>query len=147
MGDADAYLSKFATNGSFQSVMTIGSGLYDSGKGVSVDGSGNIYMCGAFSGTVDLDPTAGSDIHTSTGGSDFYLVKLASGSTFNWAVTWGGPYADDTNHVSANSSGDAYVLGQFETTIDFKPGDGIVECTSNGWMDVYLSKFPPEGEW
>jgi hypothetical protein len=34
-----------------------------------------------------------------------------------------------------------YVTGMFRGTVDFCPGTGIVEETSNGWSDVFLSKF------
>ena len=40
---------------------------------VAVDGSGNVYTQGVFSGTVDFDPGAGVFYMTSAGGSDAFL--------------------------------------------------------------------------
>jgi hypothetical protein len=39
------------------------------------------------------------------------------------------------------------VTGNFYGTVDFDPGWGIDNHTSNGDDDVFLSKFPPDGNW
>jgi hypothetical protein len=59
-----------------------------------------------------------------------------------WARTWGSNYG---NAVTGDSSGNAYVTGAFQGTVDFDPGSGVDEHTSNGAMDIYLSKFDPNG--
>jgi hypothetical protein len=41
-----------------------------------MDSSGNSYVTGYFSGTVDFDPGSGVDSHTSNGGYDVFLSKF-----------------------------------------------------------------------
>ncbi|NIN00104.1 MAG: hypothetical protein GTO24_19135 [candidate division Zixibacteria bacterium] len=46
---------------------TMGGAGFDGGFSATVDSSGNVYVTGYFSGTVDFDPGAGTDNHTSAG--------------------------------------------------------------------------------
>ena len=48
---------------------------------IGQDAEGNAYLGGTFEGTVDLDPTAGIDQHTSNGELDIFVTRLnANGS-------------------------------------------------------------------
>ena len=114
-----------------------------------MDGSGNAYVTGRFSETVDFDPGSGVDNHTSNGQDDVFLSKLDSSGDFVWARTWGGNNwvmaIDSGNGVAVDSSGSVYVTGQFWNTVDFDPGSGIDNHTSNGWPSDFLSKFDSSG--
>ena len=124
-----------------------GSDDWDEGRGVGVDGSGNVYVTGWFWGTVDFDPGSGVDNHTSNGEHDVFLNKFDSSGAFNWARTWGGSEWDDGHGVAVEGSGNVYVTGYFQWTVDFDTGSGVDSHTSNGNGDVFLSKFPPDGNW
>jgi len=63
-----------------------------------------------------------------------------------WARTWGGVDDDIGFGVAIDGSGNAYVTGQFMDTVDFDPGPGVDEHTSNGHNDIFLSKFDSNGE-
>jgi hypothetical protein len=148
-GYADVYLSKFDSNGKFLWARAWG-GLYDDlGISVAIDGSGNVYVTGFFGGTVDFDPGAVVDNHTSNGGNDVFLSIFDPNVNFIWARTWGGPVAgvpaDCGNSVAIDGSGNAYVAGAFAGTVDFDPGAGVDNHTSNGDDDIFLSKFDPNG--
>ena len=67
--------------------------LHDNTWGITLDGSNNIYMCGHFQGTIDLDPGPGVDSHSTSGDSDCYVVKLTSDGDYIWGNSWGGPEA------------------------------------------------------
>lgn len=81
-GSSDAFLLKLNTSGSFQWVRTIGSTGTDRGTNVDVGEYAFPYMCGTFDGSVDFaPPTSASDVHTSNGSWDGFLVKyLLDGS-------------------------------------------------------------------
>jgi hypothetical protein len=110
-----------------------------------VDGSGNAYVTGAFDGMVDFDPGSGADNHTSNGLNDIFLSKFDSSGNFDWARTWGASDDDQGSAVALDESGDEYVTGMFNGTVDFNPGSGVDSHTSNSWYDAFLSKFDSSG--
>jgi hypothetical protein len=52
---------------------------------------------------------------------------------------------DEGRGVARDGWGSVCVTGFFEQTLDFDPGAEIDEHGSNGWADVFLSKFDSEG--
>ena len=47
--------------------------------------------------------------------------------------------------VKPDGFGNIYLPGNFSDTVDFDPGPGVVELTSNGGQDVFISKFDSDG--
>ena len=142
-GGADAFLSKFDSNGNFIWAKTWGGGSdYDHGIGVATDSSGNIYVTGMFGETVDFDPGPGEDWHTAVSGVDAFLSKFDSSGAFLWAKTWGGNNSDIGYGVATDGSDNIYVVGVFSGTVDFDPGPGEDWHTDG---DAFLSKFDSSG--
>jgi hypothetical protein len=147
-GYEDIFLSKFDSFGEFQWARTWGGINYDRGCGVAVDGSGKVYVTGSFLGTVDFDPGAGIDEHTSTdGGSNIFVSGFDSSGEFQWARTWGEPGAGEGWGVAVDGSGNVCVTGLFIATVDFDPGSGTDYHSAIGvsFPDVFLSKFDSFG--
>jgi len=144
-GIGDVFLSKFDSSGDFIWARTWGGSGDDEGYGVAVDGSGCIYVTGYFRGTVDFDPGSGVDNHTSNGEADVFLSVFDPSGAFKWARTWGGSYADEGLGAAVDGSGNVYVTGWFRGTVDFDPGSGVDDHTSNGSRDIFLSKFDSFG--
>ncbi len=137
----DAFLSEFASDGTFQWANTWGGNGSDNDMGLAVDGTGHVYASGWFSGTVDFDPGNGVDSHTSNGQHDAFLSQFDSSGTLQWAKTWGGS-GDDTSVVTLDgTTGHVYAAGGFVGAVDFDPGSGLDNHTSNGGSDAFLSKF------
>ncbi len=141
--DYDVFLSKFDSSGNFEWAVTWSGIEYDCSYSVAIDGSGNVYVTGYFSGTVDFDPGSG-DPHTSNGEEDAFLSKFDSSGNFEWARTWGGSLSDKSFPVATDGSGNVYVTGYYQDTVDFDP-DGGDPHTSNGEKDTFLSKFDSLG--
>ena len=140
-GEGDIFLSKFDSAGVFQWARTWGGSDEDWGFDVVIDGSGNAYVTGAFWEAVDFNPGPGVDEHTSHGYNDIFLSKFDSSGNFLWACTWGGTLFNNGHGVAVDGSGNAYVTGSFRDTVDFNPGPGVDEHTSNGYADIFLCKF------
>jgi hypothetical protein len=110
-----------------------------------VDRHGNIYVTGDFTGTVDFDPAGGAS-HTSNGAQDVYLSKYSLNGAFQWVKTWGGSGRDVANGIAVDSSGNVYVSGPFQNTVDFNPAGGASHPSNAGAMNnIFLSKFAPDG--
>jgi hypothetical protein len=144
-GWADAFLSKFDSNGNFMWAKTWGGGKDDGAYNVAVDGSGNVLVTGTFLDDVDFDPGSGVDIHVSNGSEEAFLNKFDSNGNFVWAKTWGGESQDYSLGVAMDESGNGYATGCFFEEVDFDPGSGVDNHISNGSTDAFLSKFDSEG--
>ncbi|MFL3662628.1 MAG: SBBP repeat-containing protein [Flavobacteriales bacterium] len=69
---------------------------------------------------------------------------------FEWAKSIGGTAQDHGSSVVIDDSGNIYITGKFEGTVDFDPGIGIYNLTSNGvYSDVFITKLDASGnfEW
>lgn len=107
--------------------------------------SGNVFAVGSFYGTSDFDPGGGVADLTSNGSGDAYLTSFDTDGNFNWAVTWGGTGYDSGKSVIEDAAGNIYVGGIFEDTVDFNPGAGVENSTSNGFTDCFVCMFDAAG--
>lgn len=78
------------TSGQFQDIRSIGSTGLDGIRGMVVDGSGNQYVAGEFTGSITL----GSTTLTSSGSQDIYIAKVDTSGNYVWAVKAGGTTVD-----------------------------------------------------
>lgn len=71
----------------------------DQGRGVTVDSSGNVFVCGNHA-------SAGG-----FGGTDVFLAKWDSSGTLQWQKTFGSASTEVGYDIEADASGDIYVTG------------------------------------
>jgi len=150
MGDSDVYLVKFDPNGIFEWVSVWGGSSFETGWDVVLDPTGNVFVTGCFSGTVDFDPTPQVDELSSNGQQDSYLSKYNSSGVYQWAASWGGTNNDYGYSVALDSSQNIFVAGKFNGAVDFDPGPGTYQRIAvNSDDDAYVTKFSPAGihEW
>ena len=82
-----------------------GSGLFDFGLGIALDGSGNVYVTGSS------DAAWGNPLRAYTAGSDAYAAKLDASGALVWNTFLGGSSVDNGWGISLDGSGDVYVAG------------------------------------
>jgi hypothetical protein len=146
-GYDDVFLSKFDSNLLFKWTRTWGGSYTDEGRGIAVDILGHVYVSGEFWFMVDFDPAGGVDNHISNGEADIFLSQFDSDGYYLLGRNWGGTVSDKSLSVAADGSGNAYATGSFMDTVDFDPGSGVDNHTSNGTSDIFLTKFLPDGNW
>lgn len=117
----------------------------DKGYNVYVDSAGNVYTTGYFQGSVDFDPGSGTTILASAGNNDIFISKMNKSGTFVWAKRMGGIYDDEGWGVFVDSAGNVYITGYFVDTVDFNPGAGVFNLTSEGSSDIFISKLSSGG--
>ncbi len=149
--DADAYLSKFTSDGEHQWVRTWGGSRIDEGYGVAIDSNDNISANGFFHETVDFDPGPGEfelTAESTYGAFGPYLSRFNTDGDFIWALTWSAaPYWYDRGlSIGLDAWDNIFLTGMFYSMSDFDPGPGIEERTSGSGRDYYLSKFNADGE-
>jgi Domain of unknown function (DUF4347)/Beta-propeller repeat len=144
-GSFDVFVSKLDPNGNLVWAKAIGGTGTDQATGISVTRSGSVYTTGHFFGTVDFDPGAGVTTLTSAGGSDLFVSKLDSSGNLVWAKAMGGTGTDQATSLSVDSDGNVYTTGAFNGRADFDPGVGVVNLTSAGSSDIFLTKLDIRG--
>ena len=144
-------LSKFDLHGDFEWVRVWG-GIEAPGEmctDVIVDGNGDIYTVGAFTGSIDFDPGPEIDERTSNGEWDAFLTKFDRSGVFLWARTWGGHSYDLADRVVIDINGDIHVSGTCSTvdsTFDAPcVGEGINPPVSEDTKFPFLSLFDSSG--
>lgn len=142
-GDRDAFISKYDSNGNFQWARTWGGSGWDSVGNLAVDKANNVFTAGFFVTTVDFNPNGGGDIRVSSGGRDVFLNKFDSGGNFQRVQTWGGSGDDLGLGVAVDGTGNLFVVGAFQNTVDFDPGSGVDGHIAAGIEGAFISKFLP----
>ncbi len=113
--------------------------------GIAVDGMGNVYSVGSFSGTVDFDPGPGIADLTSAGDLDVFIVKLDSLGNYIWAKSLGGADEDQGNAIALDLLGNVYIAGYFYGLADFDPNSGTNNLLSSGGADAFICKLDANG--
>jgi hypothetical protein len=146
-GGTDLFLQKLDASGSLIWAITIGGSFDDSGNSITTDAQGNVYICGAFVDAVDMDPGAGTEIHTASGTSlDAFVVKLDPSGTFLWAKSFGSTtWNDAITAVATDDLSNVVISGYFRSSVDFNSGAGTDNHTSNGGDDVFITKLSAAG--
>lgn len=140
-GNRDVFYTKINSNGTYGYSYSFGGNSADSSSSIVLDSSDNIYVTGAFLNTVDFDPTAGTDNHTSNGSADFFVLKINSDDSFNFAYTFGGTSGDYCYKAEIDSHGNIYLVGGYQGTADFDPTAGTDNHTAVAFYDAYLVRI------
>ena len=145
-GSNDIFVSKLDSSGNFVWAKAMGGTDNDYSGSVVLDPSGNIYITGSFNSTADFDPGAGTSNLISAGLRDAFITKLDTSGNFVFAKKMGGTSDDFTySSMALDSSGNIYITGSFESTVDFDPGAGTSNLTSAGLSDSFIVKLDSSG--
>jgi FG-GAP-like repeat/Beta-propeller repeat len=118
---------------------------------ISVDIGGNVYLTGAFTGTVDFDPGSGVNNLTKPatqfpGTPDTFINKLDANGNFVWAKQFAGDSSSNiSTGISVDRQGNAFTVGNFYFGADFDPGTGTKALSAGRYSDGFLSKLDNAG--
>jgi hypothetical protein len=137
-GGADIFLAKLNASGGH--VWSKGFGTPDAygevGKGVAIDGGGNVLMTGDIIRNVDF---GGGALIPPTVTYDPFVAKFSSVGVHQWSKRFSAPWDDHGDAIAVDSGGNAIVAGDFTDEEDF----GGALLTSPGGSDGFLVKLGP----
>jgi hypothetical protein len=124
----------------------IGNEQYESVADIALDGSENVIITGNFDHSIDFNPSPSAVFSlTPNGFSDVYICKFNSNGQFLWAKSIGDQYNDLARSVTTDASGNIYVTGIFDGTVDFDPGPSAFTLSSSGPGNGFVLKLDPQG--
>jgi gliding motility-associated-like protein len=124
----------------------------DQGLDVATDKYGNSYIVGFMSGNLlrcGGNTVTATNTNTSSQQHSYWLAKINSTGTFQWAKTFGNlPYDTAVNKyierdiaVCVDEADGVYVTGGFDHTWPF----GTTTLTSSGGYDIFVLKYDSTG--
>jgi Beta-propeller repeat len=140
-GSADAFTAKYDVNGNILWAKRAGGTGDDISliQAIAADASGNVFITGAYSGTLTVAPLAAI---TSAGGLDIVLLKYNSSGVEQWIKSAGGSGSDYGSGIAADALGAVFVTGRFSGTGFFGT---LPSINSAGSEDAFLIKYDSSG--
>ena len=150
-GSADGFALKLDNSCNFLWVAKFGStfSLEETSDAVT-DAAGNIYLTGAFAGTVDFDPSStGYTALSSPSSNNIYLLKLDSDGNFGWVKGFGSSAANDESRaIALDAAGNIHIAGAYAGTVDFDPSATTTSTlTAVGGLDCFVAKYDASGNY
>jgi len=144
-GGKDIFILRTDSSLGFKWMKGIGSIGDDEAASIVANSSGNIFVTGYFQHTVNFDPNAGTSTLSSNGGKDIFIMNIDSAGNLVWAKSIGGIGDDEANSIKLDASGNIYIAGYFNGSVDFDSGAGVSSLTSFGSKDMFLMKLDVSG--
>ena len=139
-GGTDIFLAKYDGSGNVVWVTQAGGSGADTGHGIALDGNGNIYVSGQFTGTANF----GATNLISQGGLDGFVAKYNSNGGFVWVQQFAGTSGDDYGYrIASDASGKTHLVGTFFSTVLTA---GTFSITNNGVRDIFIAELNSQGD-
>jgi hypothetical protein len=107
---------------------------------LAVDSTGNVFVTGAFEGTV----TFGANTLVSNGGRDIFLVKYDPSGMIQFAQSYGNAADDDpAPGLAVDASGNVFLSGFFSDTLSFGGGTNPLVAIL---VDAFTVKISSSGQ-
>jgi len=142
---ADFFLTKLSNENTYAwTKLWTGTGN-SQGQTIAINGTGDYYVAGMFTGTMDFDPGTGNDSKTALSASDVFLIKFNADDSYAWTKTFGGTGSNTDNACVRTNNNYVYLTCSFTGTIDIDPSNNILQKTSAGGNDIFIIKLDANG--
>jgi len=138
----DLFIVKYNSEGEVLWAIGAGGDGSETANSVSIDGSNNIYVVGAFSsntfsiGEIEL-------VNSSDTNSDMFVAKISSDGIVEWALAVLGTDEDVALAVAAEPSGEFVISGYFRS-LELNIQNITLENSSTS-SDAFVAKFDSNG--
>lgn len=148
----NCFISKLDNNGNYLWGKQVSGTNFVGGESIKTDASDNVFIGGQYMETADFDPGAVTLNKTSNGIEDIFITKLTSAGDLIWNKSFGGTGTDKNWAMAVDASGSVVTSGTFQSTVDFDPGVGISNFTSDfslstTYADAYVTHMDANGNY
>ncbi|MFE3846517.1 T9SS type A sorting domain-containing protein [Flavobacterium sp. LB3P45] len=145
----DVYVQKLSPTGSLLWVKVFKNEMRMESSYLTLDGSNNLYLTSQFTGSIDLNPGNGTDIHTVVSPyPSAYVVKLSSSGEYIWGkhFQFGSIINSgiETTGIEIDNENNILLTGEFQNSIDFDFGNTMQVSTATG-RNNFIIKIDKEG--
>ena len=149
-GSYDSFLVKYSSAGSYIWNARVGGTGSADDIANAIDGSGNVYIMGRYTGTIIIYTSgeASSTTLGNSGGYDNYIAKYTSAGVLLWATRMASTGNEYQKGISVDLAGNVYVHGSHEgNPITFYNVGGSIggTLTRTAPSDAYLAKYTTNG--
>jgi hypothetical protein len=146
-GAYDVFIAKYDGNGDYLWANNVGGISFDQSISIFVDGSGNVYVTGYFSGTASFNPIDLNDTLTSFGSNDIFFAKYDTDGNYLWAKAVGATSFDIGISITIDDSDNVYLAGHFSGTADFDPSASTNTISAAGGTASFFAKYDLNGNY
>ncbi len=138
----NVFLAKYDRTGILLFVRAITSFNNCLGTSLVLDGDDFVYITGAFRGTANIQTGSGPTVAmTSNGDADMFVIKYNPLLSYQWSFHAGGTLEDGGNGIDVDDTGNVFVTGGFNDTVDFDGGGALPASVSMGGEDYFVLKL------
>lgn len=141
---SNAFILKLNADGDFLWAKQIAGNSFNGSFSITTSGT-DILLAGVFSEMVDFDPGASVFNLISVSVADNFILKLNNQGEFIWVKQIGGSSAPSPRSIKTDKDSNVICAGYFIGTIDFDPGAGINELSSDIDYSGFILKLNPNG--
>lgn len=142
-GGRDMYLAKYDSDGNYNWAHRIG-GIYGiEGWAICTDSQNDIILTGTFYSTADFDPNEDQFVSaTAPTSHSQYIAKYDVYGNCKRVAVLNGYYSwNRVNKIVSDKSGNIYITGMMESSIDLDPSSDTAFFTSDTYGDVFVAKY------
>ncbi len=144
-GMEDIFLAKYTPEGELIWVHGFGGPGSDAGRGVTVTLTGNVWVAGHFTASVDFNPKPDDATLTAHGLEDIFIATYTGQGDHIRSLRIGGNENDEVNGIHMDAPGNILLTGMFSGNVDFNPSTFTSFLSSEGEDDGYVVKLSPSG--
>jgi hypothetical protein len=139
----DAFVSRLSATGNALAYSTyLGGGAQDIGRGIALDGPGNVYVVGSTTST-NFPVSSDAPQPANGGREDGFLTKMrAPSDAIAFSSYLGGSGVEAARAVAVRAEA-AYVTGYTSSTGGFPTRKPVQSTYGGGRDDAFVAKFPP----
>ena len=141
------YLQKVNPDGALEWFFVLDGPGSCEGINLATDISGNIYVVGTFSGSIDFDPDSTTEFIMETEASyRLFVLKVDANMDFIWAFSLDGNIEYLEADVTLDAHENIYLGGLYNDSLDVDPSDQEFWLPRYGSTDIFYAKYNSFGD-